>query len=97
MPLFERHPRGVRPTAAGEVLVRHAGRLLEGVAAVDQELAGLRDRLAGRLVVGGFPTATAVLLPRAIARLLGAHPGLQVQLMEGSTPTQLVTLRRGRL
>jgi DNA-binding transcriptional LysR family regulator len=93
MPLFERHARGVRPTAAGEVLVRHAGRLLEGVAAADQELAGLRDRLAGRLVVGGFPTATAVLVPRAMAR----HPGLQVKLLEGSTPTQLVTLRRGRL
>jgi DNA-binding transcriptional LysR family regulator len=96
-PLFERHARGVRPTAAGEVLVRHAGRVLEGVAAADQELAGLRDRLAGRLVVGGFPTATAVLLPRAIARLVAAHPGLQIQLLEGSTPTQLKALRRGRL
>jgi DNA-binding transcriptional LysR family regulator len=96
-PLFERHARGVRPTAAGEVLVRHAGRLVEGVAAAGQELAGLRDRLAGRLVVGGFPTATAVLLPRAVARLVAAHPGLQVQLLEGSTPAQLKALRRGRL
>ncbi|MEV6414086.1 LysR family transcriptional regulator [Kribbella sp. NPDC051718] len=96
-PLFERHARGVRPTAAGDVLVRHAGRLIEGVAAADQELAGLRDRLAGRLVVGGFPTATAVLLPRALARLLAAHPGLQIQLLEGSTPTQLKALRRGRM
>ncbi|WP_261566634.1 LysR family transcriptional regulator [Frankia gtarii] len=95
--LFERHARGVRSTAAGEVLVRHAGLLLEGVAAAGQELAGLRDRLAGRLVVGGFPTATAVLLPRAVARLLAAHPALQIQLLEGSTPTQLKALRQGRL
>ena len=96
-PLFERHARGVRLTAAGEVLVRHAGRVLDGVAAASQELAGLRDRLAGRLVVGGFPTATAALLPRAVARLLTDHPGLQVQLMEASTPAQLRALRRGRL
>jgi DNA-binding transcriptional LysR family regulator len=96
-PLFERHARGVRPTAAGEVLVRHAGKVLDGVTAAGHELAGMRDRLAGRLVVGGFPTATSVLLPRAIARLLRAHPGLQVQLVEGATPTQLVALRRGRL
>lgn len=96
-PLFERHARGVRLTAAGEVLVRHAGRVLDGVAAAGQELAGLRDRLAGRLAVGGFPTATVALLPRAIARLLADHPGLQVQLLEASTPAQLRALRRGRL
>jgi DNA-binding transcriptional LysR family regulator len=96
-PLFERHARGVRLTAAGEVLVRHAGRVLDGVTAAGQELAGLRDRLAGRLAVGGFPTATAALVPRAVARLLRDHPGLQVQLMEAPTPAQLRALRRGRL
>jgi DNA-binding transcriptional LysR family regulator len=96
-PLFTRHARGVRTTAAGDVLVRHAGKALENVAAASQELAGMRDRLAGRLVVGGFPTATAALLPRAVARLLRDHPGLAVSLMEAPTPTQLVALRRGRL
>lgn len=95
--LFERHARGVRPTAAGEVLIRHAGRVLDDVAAAGQELAGLRDRLVGRLVVGAFPTAAADLLPRAIARLLAVHPGVRVQLSEASTPAQLQALRRGRL
>jgi len=47
-----------------------------------QELAGLRDRLAGRLVVAGFPAATAALVPRAIARLTAVHPGLAVQLTQ---------------
>jgi hypothetical protein len=42
----------------------------------------MRDRLAGRLVVSGFPMATAALLPRAIARLTAVHPGLKVQLTE---------------
>ncbi|WP_033289212.1 LysR family transcriptional regulator [Amycolatopsis jejuensis] len=95
--LFERHARGIRPTTAGEVLIRHAGRVLESVSAAGQELAGLRDRLAGRLTVGGFPAASAVLLPRASARLLRAHPGLQIQLTESATPAQLQALRRGRL
>jgi DNA-binding transcriptional LysR family regulator len=62
-----------------------------------QELAGTRDRLAGRLVVAGFPTATAALLPRAIARLTAVHPGFKVQLTEASTPAQLAALRRGRM
>jgi DNA-binding transcriptional LysR family regulator len=95
-PLFERHARGTRPTPAGEALARHAGRVLDEIAAATQELAGMRDRLAGRLVVAGFPAATAALLPRAIARLTAAHPGLQVQLSQAPTPAQLAALRRGR-
>lgn len=95
--LFERHARGVRPTAAGEVLARHAHGILDGLAAANQELAGLRDRLAGRLSVGAYPTAAAVLVPRAIARLLAAHPALDVRLSEASTPAQLRALRNGRL
>ncbi|MGH2930145.1 MAG: LysR family transcriptional regulator [Solirubrobacteraceae bacterium] len=96
-PLFERHARGTRPTPAGEALARHAGKVLAEVAAATQELAGMRDRLAGRLVVAGFPTATAALLPRAIARLTAVHPGLKVQLTEAPTPAQLAALRRGRI
>jgi DNA-binding transcriptional LysR family regulator len=96
-PLFERHARGVRPTPAGATLLRHAGRILDGVTAATHELEGMRDRLAGRLAVGGFPTATAVLLPRAIASFQAAHPGVQVRLMEASTPRQLAALRRHRL
>jgi DNA-binding transcriptional LysR family regulator len=95
-PLFERHARGTRPTPAGEALARHAGKVLDEITAATQELAGMRDRLAGRLVVSGFPTATAALLPRAIARLTAVHPGLKVQLTEAPTPAQLEAVRRGR-
>src|SRR5690606_41834815 len=55
--LFERLPRGVRPTAAGEVLVRRAARILGEVDGALEEVSGVRDRLAGRMVVAGFPTA----------------------------------------
>src|SRR4051812_27389275 len=37
-PLFERLPRGVRPTGAGHVLLRHAAGLLERVDATTLEL-----------------------------------------------------------
>jgi DNA-binding transcriptional LysR family regulator len=95
--LFVRRARGVTTTPAGEVLLRHATRALDSLEAAEQELAGLRDRLSGTLVVGGFPTATAVLLPRALSQLLGQHPGLDVRILEASTSRQLQALRRGRL
>jgi DNA-binding transcriptional LysR family regulator len=78
-------------------LARHARLILDGLAAANQELAGLRDRIAGRLAVGAYRTAAAVLVPRAIARLLAMHPGLDVRLSEASTPAQLRALRNGRL
>src|SRR3954464_8802337 len=74
-PLFVREPRGVRVSAAGggawgggggalgAVVVEHAGRVLAGVNALRQDLESLGDRLAGRVKVGAFPAATAVLVP----------------------------------
>ncbi|MEU3183837.1 LysR family transcriptional regulator [Streptomyces sp. NPDC006923] len=96
-PLFERHARGVRATLSGEVLLRHARRMIAHAEAAELEIAGLRDRLAGRLAVGAYPTAAAALVPRAIARLHTAHPALSVSLWEAGSPAQLRRLRAGRI
>jgi DNA-binding transcriptional LysR family regulator len=96
-PLFVRERRGVRVTPAGAVVVQHAGRILAGVDALRQDLAGLGDRLAGRVRLGTYPAAMAVLAPRAVALLRREHPGLEVSLSEAPTPTLLRQLRAGRL
>ncbi|GAA5167408.1 LysR family transcriptional regulator [Amycolatopsis dongchuanensis] len=96
-PLFVREGRGVRLSPAGEVVVEHAGRVLAGLDALRQDLASLDDRLAGRIKLGAFPSATAVLVPLALARLRADHPRLEVALAEGSTPTLLRQLRARRL
>ncbi|WP_246106509.1 LysR family transcriptional regulator [Pseudonocardia kunmingensis] len=95
--LFERLARGVRPTAAGEVVARRAGRVLGEVDGALEEVSGVRDRLAGRLVVSCFPAAAAVLLPRAIALLGQRHPELRAELQEAASPVQLRRLRAGRI
>jgi DNA-binding transcriptional LysR family regulator len=95
--LFDREARGVRASLAGEVVIRRSARALEEIDGAHLELAGLRDRLAGRLIVGAYPTAAAVLVPRAIARLVRRHPGLEVELQEASSPLQLRRLRAGRI
>jgi DNA-binding transcriptional LysR family regulator len=96
-PLFIREARGARVTPAGAIVVEHAGRILASVDALEQDLAGLGDRLAGRVKLGAFPAAMSVLAPRAVALLRTEHPGLQVSLSEAATPTLLRQLRAGRL
>jgi len=53
--------------------------------------------LAGRVKLGVFPAAMAVLAPRALALLRSEHPGLAVSLSEAATPSLLRQLRAGRL
>src|SRR5690242_6107665 len=50
-PLFERLPRGVRPTPAGLILHRHALEVLDRMAAADRELSALHAGRAGVLRV----------------------------------------------
>jgi DNA-binding transcriptional LysR family regulator len=96
-PLFERLPRGVRPTPAGIALLRHAGPVLERLDAAALELRTMQEGLGGRLRLGAFPTALAGLVPGALARLAEQAPGIEVRLREGGSVAQLRRLRAGRL
>jgi DNA-binding transcriptional LysR family regulator len=93
--LFERTPRGARLTEAGSALLRRADSLLDEVDAAQRELEGIADLATGRLRVGAFPTAVAAMVPRALSVFHQRHPGIQVSLREGSTPSQLRRLASG--
>lgn len=95
--LFERLARGVRPTPAGEAFLRRARHVIAQLEAAELEIAGLRDRIAGRLAIGAYPTAAATLVARAIGRLRNEHPGLAVTLWEAGSPAQIRRLRAGRI
>ncbi|MDG4663745.1 LysR substrate-binding domain-containing protein [Mycobacterium sp. 236(2023)] len=95
--LFLRELRGVTLTPAGVRVVEHAARILNEVAALEHDLERVDDALAGRVAVGAFPAAMAALVPRAVALLADAHPGMAVTLTEAATPTLLRDLRSGRV
>jgi DNA-binding transcriptional LysR family regulator len=93
--LFGRGVRGVELTEHGRALLRHAEALLGRLDDARRELAAL-DRLErGRLRVGAFPTAAAVLIPRAMATFRDRHPGIELSLEEGTTRRQLARLQAG--
>jgi DNA-binding transcriptional LysR family regulator len=95
-PVFERRREGVRPTAAGRVVLRHAAAVLDEIDTADRELRGLPTE-TGTVRLGAFPSAGAVLLPRALAELRRTHPGITVRTRDGSTPALVRALRAGSL
>jgi len=80
--LVERGPRGAVLTDAGRRLVRHADDILGRIAAAEDELQALAGLQTGRLRVGAFSTAGAVLVPRALVAFRHEHPGVEVRLTE---------------
>lgn len=96
-PLFDRTNRGVLPTAMGEVLIAHAQVILAQIRHAEQELADLRDGSSGTVVVGTLLAASALLLPRAIARVKAARPNLIVRIVEGTNDTLMPQLRNGTI
>ncbi|MFJ4233153.1 LysR family transcriptional regulator [Cellulosimicrobium cellulans] len=95
VPLLERHGRGVRLTAAGQLLAARAEEILGRVGAARDELDALVSLSAGRVRLAAFPSALATLVPDVVARLARDHPGLGVGLVEAEPPEALEALRRG--
>jgi DNA-binding transcriptional LysR family regulator len=84
--LVERSARRVALTPAGEVLLRHARRLLTGLDDARRELAAVARSDTGRLRVAVFPSAAATFVPMVIARLLAAFPKVNVAMSELDPP-----------
>lgn len=76
--LVERHGRSVRLTDAGRVVAESAGGILQAVDATRRRVHDVRGAGARRVVLAGFPSASATLLPGVVAVLRRTHPGFQL-------------------
>jgi DNA-binding transcriptional LysR family regulator len=75
-PLFERLPRGVRPTAAGEVYLAYVRRSIRELEQVGAQIDGLRRLLKGRVRLAVAESVTGHMLPTAIAQFQVQHPNV---------------------
>src|SRR5687767_381491 len=80
VPLLERHSRGVRLTAAGTALLRHAEAAVAHMQAAREELDALAGRRTGRIAVAAFGSAWSDLVPRAVAAFQRGHPEVELTL-----------------
>jgi len=93
--LFDRHPRGVTPTAAGHAVGEAARRMLADLRRVDELLDILAEPGLSSLAIGTLPVAAAGVLPGALAGLKASHPGIRVRLQQGRTEDLLPLLAAG--
>ncbi|KAA0097845.1 LysR family transcriptional regulator [Mycolicibacterium sp. P1-18] len=94
LPLFERHPGGVRLTTSGSTLLRHARVVLDEIDAATRELAGSEPDVHV-VKIGTFTSAGALLLPRALRALRERRPDIRVVSRDGTTPALVRALRAG--
>lgn len=94
--LFDRHSRGVTPTAAGHALQRHAQRILHDV---DQLAADLSDHASGVTGVVRLAANTSAItqfLPADLASFTALHPGLRIQMDEADSHEVVLSVLEGR-
>jgi DNA-binding transcriptional LysR family regulator len=76
--LLEKVGRGLRLTPAADLLVDHAGAVLDRLEQAEADLVALATGGAGRLRIAMFPSAAHTLLVPALKELAKTAPGLEV-------------------
>ncbi|WP_077037617.1 LysR family transcriptional regulator [Pelomonas sp. KK5] len=82
MPLFERHPKGVLPTAAGQAFLRRARRMQMEFDDTLSELHQMKTGELGILRIGYSPSTDTERVLRLVQRMLAERPGARVHLTE---------------
>ncbi|HVY81561.1 MAG TPA: LysR substrate-binding domain-containing protein [Steroidobacteraceae bacterium] len=95
--LFERLPRGMRPTWYGEAMIRHARMALSNLAQAGSELEALKTGRFGEVTVGAITGPALSLLPQAVAIVAREQPNLRVQLVVESSDVLLERLVQSKL
>lgn len=95
--LVERRGRSVALTARGAAIARNLRLATAELRSALEELAGLRGRETGRLVIGAMPLSRARLLPHAVVAFHAAHPQVEITIVEGSHAELVNPLRDGEI
>ena len=91
-PLFERLPRGVRLTAAGEVMLSFVRRSLSELEAATSSIEQLQGLMRGVVRLGCAESVGTDIVPRIVALWQARHPGVQFHIQVGGTQSLMASL-----
>jgi LysR family nitrogen assimilation transcriptional regulator len=91
-PLFERKPRGMEPTAAGERLYEHARIILRAMAAAEREIREGSRTVAGEISIGMANSGVKAIGVPLMRAVLAEYPKLKLSLTESLSGATLMHL-----
>ncbi|MCF8110740.1 MAG: LysR family transcriptional regulator [Desulfobacteraceae bacterium] len=83
--LVDRMGRRAVTTRAGEVVYKHARRLLEMAGQMETELAEFLGTVEGEIALGGSTIPGGYILPRLIGEFKKTYPGVRIRVYVGDT------------
>jgi len=92
MPLFERKPRGMEPTAAGERLYEHARIILRAMAEAEREIKQGSGAIAGEISIGMANSGVKAIGVPLMRAVLSRYPDLKLSLTESLSGATLMHL-----
>lgn len=95
-PLFERLPRGMRPTEAGRVLISQVRKWHQDILAASDELDGLRAH-EGRVRIGIMECLASSFMPAVFRELRQRHPTAALHAVVGGTDAVLEKVKDGSI
>ncbi|MYN12281.1 LysR family transcriptional regulator [Pusillimonas sp. TS35] len=95
-PVFLRTPKGMKLTPAGEVLAKHARKLLSDVETMHRELGDYSTRLRGSVrLLANSSSLNSFIIP-SLARFLVSNASINVDLKEKESPTISQAIEEGQ-
>lgn len=77
-PLFERLPRGLRLTPAGEILVAHVRRTMKEYSQVEAEIRDIKALQSGEVIIATMNGLAGGIVPKVAANFGARHPRLKI-------------------
>lgn len=95
--LFDRLPRGMRPTWYGETMIRHARVALASLNQAHNELEAAKSGQFGQVSIGAITSPALMVLPEAVQRVKAEHPDLRVSVQIETSDVLIEKLNQNKL
>lgn len=80
VPLFERLPRGLRLTPAGEILLSHVRRTMQEYSQVEAEIRDLKGLQSGEVIIATMSGLAGGIMPQTAAAFCARHPNIKISI-----------------
>ncbi len=94
-PLFERHPKGMEPTAIGHTVLRHARQILRGFDSLESEVSQVISGRAGAVRIGSVTGPAIEMVVPAIRSVKAGSPDVEFTVEVAPSTTLMRGLEEG--